>query len=98
MRYRKRFIAKSIYVIQNYPIVLTYNGDDFDLPYLYAKSQDPSIDPLEKKPIGKELVPILVKKDSFTKGVFRRTPFIGNMAFISIFSGLFKTNLSELCF
>ena len=59
---KKDLLLKVFDVIQNYPIVLTYNGDDFDLPYLYARAQDPSIDPIEKKPIGKEMIPIFSKK------------------------------------
>ena len=70
----KDMIQKVFTVIQKYPIVLTFNGDDFDLPYLYAKYQDPSIDPLHKKPISKELVPILVKKDSFIKRGIQADP------------------------
>ena len=70
----KDMIQKVFTVIQNYPIVLTFNGDDFDLPYLYARSQDPSINPLHKKPISKELVPILVKKDSFIKRGIQADP------------------------
>jgi DNA polymerase, archaea type len=70
----KEMILKVFAVIQNYPIVLTFNGDDFDLPYLYARSQDPSIDPAHKKPISKELVPILVKKDSFVKRGIQADP------------------------
>ena len=46
-------ILKVFAVIQDYPIVLTFNGDDFDLPYLYARAQDPDIDPVAKKPIEK---------------------------------------------
>ena len=69
-------IQKVFTVIQNYPIVLTFNGDDFDLPYLYARSQDPSIDPLHKKPISKEWCLFWLKKTLLSKGVFRRTPFL----------------------
>ena len=65
----KDLLLKVFDIIQNYPIVLTYNGDDFDLPYLYARAQDPSIDPIEKKPIGKEIIPFLVKKESFKRGI-----------------------------
>src|SRR6478752_609708 len=65
----KDLLLKVFDIIQNYPIVLTYNGDDFDLPYLYARAQDPSIDPIEKKPIGKEMIPFLVKRESFKRGI-----------------------------
>lgn len=70
----KEMILKVFTVVQKYPIVLTFNGDDFDLPYLYARSQDPSIDPVHKKPISRELVPILVKKDSFIKRGIQADP------------------------
>ena len=63
----KELIEKTFEVISSYPIVLTYNGDDFDLPYLYARSQDSRIDPISHSAIPKEQVPILVKRDSFVK-------------------------------
>ena len=72
----KDLLLKVFDIIQNYPIVLTYNGDDFDLPYLYARAQDPSIDPIEKKPIGKEMIPIFSKKRTFTKEVFRLNQYL----------------------
>jgi DNA polymerase I len=70
----KDLLLKVFNLIQNYPVVLTFNGDDFDLPYLYARAQDPSIDPLNKKPIQKDLIPILVKKDSFIKRGIQADP------------------------
>src|ERR671919_632016 len=63
----KELIEKTFKVINSYPIVITYNGDDFDLPYLYARSQDSRIDPTSHSIILKEQVPILVKRDSFVK-------------------------------
>jgi DNA polymerase, archaea type len=63
----KELIEKTFNVISSYPIVITYNGDDFDLPYLYSRSQDSRIDPTSHTPIPKEQVPILVKRDSFVK-------------------------------
>ena len=71
----KDLLLKVFDIIQNYPIVLTYNGDDFDLPYLYARAQDPSIDPIEKKPIGKEMIPFLVKKEA-SKKVFKLNQYL----------------------
>ena len=65
----KDLLLKVFEIVQNYPIVLTFNGDDFDLPYLYARAQDPSIDPVNKKPIDKELIPFLVKKESIKRGI-----------------------------
>jgi DNA polymerase, archaea type len=63
----KELIEKAFEVLNSYPMVLTYNGDDFDLPYLYSRSQDSRIDPVSHSPIPKERVPILVKRDSFVK-------------------------------
>ncbi len=62
----KELIEKAFEIIGNYPIILTFNGDDFDLPYLYARSQDPGIDP-GGIAIPKERVPIMVKRESFAK-------------------------------
>ncbi|MGB8133096.1 MAG: 3'-5' exonuclease, partial [Nitrososphaeraceae archaeon] len=39
----KELLEETFRIIGSYPIVITYNGDDFDLPYLYARSQDPAI-------------------------------------------------------
>jgi DNA polymerase, archaea type len=63
----KELIEKTFEVINMYPIVITYNGDDFDLPYLYSRSQDSRIDPASHSAIPKEQVPILVKRESFVK-------------------------------
>lgn len=63
----KELIEKAFKVIDSYPLVITYNGDDFDLPYLYARSQDPRIDPISNSTIPKGQVPIIVKRDSFIK-------------------------------
>src|ERR671919_694252 len=63
----KELIEKTFKGINSYPIVITYNGDDFDLPYLYSRSQDSRIDPASHSTIPKEQVPILVKRDSFMK-------------------------------
>jgi len=35
----KDMIADSFKIILDYPFVLTYNGDDFDMPYLYNRAQ-----------------------------------------------------------
>ncbi|VFJ12328.1 DNA polymerase [Candidatus Nitrosocosmicus franklandus] len=70
----KEMLLKVFQVIQNYPIILTYNGDDFDLPYLYARSQDPRIDPINATPIEKELVPIVIKRESFIKRGMQADP------------------------
>lgn len=70
----KEMLLKVFQIIQNYPIILTYNGDDFDLPYLYARSQDPRIDPINATPIEKELVPIVIKRESFIKRGMQADP------------------------
>lgn len=63
----KELLQKAFKIMDSYPIIVTYNGDDFDLPYLYARSQDPRIDPITKQIISKDEVPILVKKETFVK-------------------------------
>lgn len=63
----KELIEKTFQAMSTYPIIITYNGDDFDLPYLYARSQDSRIDPFDHFAIPKEQVPILVKRESFVK-------------------------------
>ena len=45
----KDLILAAFKDIRNYPIILTFNGDDFDLPYLYMRSQDTRIDPINKE-------------------------------------------------
>jgi DNA polymerase I len=69
----KELLEKTFQIINAYPIVLTFNGDDFDLPYLYARSQDPRIDP-KGVAIAKEKVPIMVKKESFIKHGMQAEP------------------------
>ena len=63
----KELLQKTFDIISSYPIIITYNGDDFDLPYLYARSQDPRIDPINKLIISKDEVPILIKRETFVK-------------------------------
>jgi DNA polymerase I len=60
-------------IMNQYPIVLTFNGDDFDLPYLYARSQDSRID-AGGMIIPKEKVPIMVKRESFVKRGMQAEP------------------------
>ncbi|MEO9321555.1 MAG: DNA-directed DNA polymerase I [Nitrososphaera sp.] len=69
----KELIEKAFEVIGEYPILLTFNGDDFDLPYLYARSQDPRID-ASGIVIPKERIPIVVKKESFIKRGMQAEP------------------------
>ncbi len=69
----KELLEKAFGIINSYPIVLTFNGDDFDLPYLYARSQDARIS-ADGKSIPKDAVPIIVKKESFTKHGMQAEP------------------------
>ncbi len=63
----KELLQKAFKIISSYPIVITYNGDDFDMPYLYARSQDPRIDPISKTVIPKNEIPIVIKRETFIK-------------------------------
>jgi len=69
----KELLEKAFRIIGEYPILLMFNGDDFDLPYLYARSQDPRIDP-KGVAIAKEKVPIMVKRESFIKRGMQAEP------------------------
>ena len=69
----KELIEKAFMIINEYPIILTFNGDDFDLPYLYARSLDSRIDP-NGIAITKDKVPIMVKKESFIKHGMQAEP------------------------
>ena len=69
----KELIEKAFTIINAYPIIITFNGDDFDLPYLYARSQDSRIDP-SGVAIPKDKVPIIVKKESFIKHGMQAEP------------------------
>ncbi|MFZ0345251.1 MAG: type B DNA-directed DNA polymerase, partial [Nitrososphaeraceae archaeon] len=70
----KELLEETFRIIGSYPIVITYNGDDFDLPYLYARSQDPAIDPGMGIAIGKQDVPIIMKRESFVKRGIQAEP------------------------
>lgn len=63
----KELLQKAFKIISSYPIIITYNGDDFDMPYLYARSQDPRIDPISKIVIPKSEIPIIIKRETFIK-------------------------------
>jgi DNA polymerase, archaea type len=69
----KELLEKAFGIINEYPIIITFNGDDFDLPYLYARSHDSRIDP-NGAAIPKDKVPILVKKESFIKRGMQAEP------------------------
>ena len=66
-RTEKELLQKAFKIISSYPVIVTYNGDDFDLPYLYARSQDPRIDPISKTVIPKDEIPIKIKRETFIK-------------------------------
>jgi DNA polymerase I len=70
----KELILAAFRDIKNYPIILTFNGDDFDLPYLYMRSQDPRIDPIKKEIIKKEDIPFIVKRETFVKRGMQAEP------------------------
>ncbi|HYZ51130.1 MAG TPA: 3'-5' exonuclease, partial [Nitrososphaeraceae archaeon] len=63
----KELLQKAFKIISSYPIIITYNGDDFDMPYLYARSQDPRIDPISKMVVPKNEIPIIIKRETFIK-------------------------------
>nr|WP_294808106.1 DNA-directed DNA polymerase I [uncultured Nitrososphaera sp.] len=69
----KELLEKAFAIINTYPIIITFNGDDFDLPYLYARSQDARISS-DGKAIPKDAVPIIVKKESFIKHGMQAEP------------------------
>lgn len=69
----KELLEKVFRIMNEYPIIITFNGDDFDLPYLYARSQDSRIDP-NGVAIPKDKVPIMVKKESFIKHGMQAEP------------------------
>jgi DNA polymerase, archaea type len=70
----KELLEKAFDTIWSYSVLVTFNGDDFDLPYLYERSQDPAIDPINHTVIPKEEIPLLVKRDSFIKKGIQAEP------------------------
>jgi DNA polymerase, archaea type len=70
----KELLEKTFDTIWSYSVLVTFNGDDFDLPYLYERSQDPAIDPINHTVIPKEEIPLLVKRDSFIKRGIQAEP------------------------
>jgi DNA polymerase I len=70
----KELLEKTFKKISEYNVLVTFNGDDFDLPYIYERSQDPAIDPVKHTIIPKEEIPILVKRDSFIKKGIQAEP------------------------
>ncbi|TLX86279.1 MAG: DNA-directed DNA polymerase I [Thaumarchaeota archaeon] len=70
----KELLEKTFKTIWTYNVLVTFNGDDFDLPYIYERSQDPAIDPINHTIIPKEEIPILVKRDSLVKKGIQADP------------------------
>jgi DNA polymerase I len=70
----KGLLEETFRIISSYPIIITYNGDEFDLPYLYARSQDSVIDPADGVPIARQDVPIIMKRESFAKRGIQAEP------------------------
>ena len=36
---REKLIEDSFELVKKYPVLITYNGDGFDLPYLYNRAK-----------------------------------------------------------
>jgi DNA polymerase I len=70
----KELLERAFEIMYSYPIIITYNGDDFDLPYLYARSQDARIDPDNRSGISREKVPIIMKRETFVKRGIQAEP------------------------
>ncbi len=70
----KELLEKTFKKISEYNVLVTFNGDDFDLPYIYERSQDPAIDPVKHTIIPKEEIPMMVKRDSFIKKGIQAEP------------------------
>ena len=54
----KEMIADAFKIIEEFPFVVTYNGDEFDLPYLYNRA--------ERLGIANENNPLYMMRDSAT--------------------------------
>jgi len=54
----KEMIEDAFKIMQSYPFVLTYNGDDFDMPYLYNRAQ--------RLGINRDNNPLYMMRDSAT--------------------------------
>ena len=59
----KKLIEDTFELVKKYPVLITYNGDGFDLPYLYNRAK--------RLGISDEINPLYMMKDSatLTKGV-----------------------------
>ncbi|MHA1248844.1 MAG: DNA-directed DNA polymerase I [Candidatus Helarchaeota archaeon] len=83
----KELIEKAINLVNEYPIVITYNGDNFDIPYLMNRAK--------KLKIPDNKIPFVRHRDSYslTKGIHLDLyKFFFNRAIqVSAFSNAYKT-------
>ena len=70
----KEMLLAAFKIMRSYPIIVTFNGDDFDLPYIYTRSQDIRVDKNKKEGINKKDIPIIVKRDTFIKRGMQADP------------------------
>ncbi len=54
----KEMIKDAFEILTNYPFVITFNGDDFDMPYIYNRA--------EKLGIELKNIPLIMMRDSAT--------------------------------
>ncbi|MGI0027466.1 MAG: DNA-directed DNA polymerase I [Nitrosopumilaceae archaeon] len=54
----KEMILDTFKILTDYPFVITYNGDDFDMPYIYNRAERLGIDSKE--------IPLIMMRDSAT--------------------------------
>ena len=54
----KEMIHDTFKILTEYPFVITYNGDDFDMPYIYNRAERLGIDSKE--------IPLIMMRDSAT--------------------------------
>jgi len=54
----KEMINDTFKILTEYPFVITYNGDDFDMPYIYNRAERLGIDSRE--------IPLIMMRDSAT--------------------------------
>jgi DNA polymerase I len=54
----KEMIRDAFKILTDYPFVITYNGDDFDMPYIYNRAERLGIDSKE--------IPLIMMRDSAT--------------------------------
>ncbi len=54
----KEMIQDAFKILTDYPFVITYNGDDFDMPYIYNRAERLGIDSKE--------IPLIMMRDSAT--------------------------------